>query len=199
MKKVLIALVLGICLLATTALATSGTFTAGWTSCNPGYPGSYGGWDQDPDHCRVSWDGVIQPCIENNRDATFTVGQDGYYTTSITIKHLDGVAETSDGFKVCDGPCQLDDSNVVCSFADITLGTETWKTLECPVNFNGVKTLTFHPTATLPWSDCGTWGQVAVESIDYELGSQIPEFSAIAAGLALAGAATGFVLLRKRK
>ncbi len=206
MKK-LLALILGICLLATSALAadaTWGTPEMGWAGCNTG--GGYGGWNGNPFiPCKVVWDGVVQACTDSTRDATFTVGQDNYYTTSITIEHLDGF--TDDSFEIKDG------DTVICSYTDST-SSETWMPMTCDgiddetnvddnfVPFIGQKTLTIHPTVG-PWccdyGGCDVWGQVAIRSITYELGDVIPEFSAIAAGLALAGAATGFVLLRKRK
>jgi hypothetical protein len=194
MRKALIALVLGICLLATTALAVMPSpFTSGWGDCNTA--GNYGGWDQ-VSTCKVSWDGA---CTEETRDATFTVGQTGRVLDKIIIEHLDGVAETTDSFEVKNG------NDVLCSFADVTSGSETWKTLTCDVtakNLVGETVLTFHPTANGPWAGCGTWGQVAVKSISYQdhlQGSNIPEFSAIGAGLALAGAGAGFLMLRRRK
>lgn len=52
------------------------------------------------------------------------------------------------------------------------------------------------------WAYCPDWGQVTMSwaGIKKEFeDNNVPEFSAVAAGLALAGAATGFVLLRKRK
>ncbi len=188
--KGLIALVLGVCLLATTALAADATLGSDWGQCNPA--GNYGGEGSNP-NCKVAWD---SPCTELTRDATFTVGQTGYDTTQIVISHLDGIAETTDSFEIKDG------ETVVCSFADITSGSETWKTLTCDVNYTGEKTLTFHPTAVSPWSGCNTWGQVAVKSITdnrHLPQNQIPEFSAIGAGLALAGAGAGYLMLRRRK
>lgn len=192
MNKALV-LVLGVCLMAASAFAITDPFTSGWGDCNAA--GNYGGWDK-VSTCKVSWD---SSCDEGSRDATFTVGKAGYQIDKIIIEHLDGIAETTDSFEVKDG------STVLCSFADITSGTETWKTLNCDVtsfNLVGEKALTFHPTAQTAWIGCPTWGQVAVKSITYEdhlWDQNIPEFSGIAAGLALAGAATGFILLRRKK
>ncbi|MEM4244920.1 MAG: hypothetical protein QW404_00400 [Candidatus Nanoarchaeia archaeon] len=187
MKKVL-ALVLGICLLATAALAADPSWVGtGWGNCNTA--GNYGGWDK-VSPCKVSWEPGL--CDEASRDATFIVGEADKTTTKITIQHLDGIAD--DSFEIKDAQ-----NNVLCSYQDVG-STETWKTLNCDVNLQGVQTLTMHPTQG-PWYGCGTWGQVAVSDVTYTAysGQEIPEFSAIAAGLALAGAATGFILLRRRK
>lgn len=188
--KRLIALVLGVCLLATAVIANGDPawVGSGWGNCNTA--GNYGGWDK-VSTCKVSWepDGL---CAEGTRNATFIVGEADKTTTKITIQHLDGIAD--DSFEVKDS-----NNNVLCSYQDVG-STETWKTLDCTVNLSGVQTLTLHPTQG-PWYGCGTWGQVAVKDISYTAfgGSEIPEFSAVAAGLALAGAATGFVLLRRKK
>lgn len=196
MKRIL-ALILGVCLLATTAFAADadwGSPVQGWGQCNSN--GNYGGWDK-VSICKVSWEPGT--CDDTTRDATFKVGKTGYVLDKIVIEHLDGIAETTDSFEVKNG------NDVLCSFADITSGFETWKTLECDVtakNLVGEQTLTFHPTAETAWIGCPTWGQVAVSSITYQdhlKQNDVPEFSGIAAGLALAGATTGFILLRRKK
>lgn len=200
--KRLIALVLGVCLLATVALAIpvpTGDFTSGWGDCNA--LGNYGGWNK-VSTCKVAWEPDGQgTCPENNRDATFTVGVQDRILDKITIGNLDGIANTLDSFEIKDG------DTVLCTYIDATTPphAETWTTFDCVVssqNYEGPKQLTLSPLATAPWSQCGTYGQVAIRSITYTdhlKGSNIPEFSGIAAGLALAGAATGFILLRKKK
>jgi len=134
-------------------------FKDGWANCAVS-GNNYG--DIGLSCCRVAWDGVNKPCTELNRDATFTVGTDGLLTTKIVIDHLDGIADTGDGFEVKDG------DTVLCSYVGTLPGTEIWKTLTCDVNLIGVKTLTIHPTATSPWTQCDTYGQVAINSITFE-------------------------------
>jgi hypothetical protein len=170
----------------------------GWAHCNTA--GSYGGEAQN---CCVAWD-PDTICQESTRDASFVVGANGMYTTSITIEHLDGIAETYDGFEIKDG------STVLCRFNDAASGPETWKTMVCDgyepggspyddyfSSFSGVKTLTIHPTAAQPWSLCGDWGQVAVKGISF-VTTQVPEFGTVAAVVALAGAMAGFLVIRRK-
>ena len=98
-----------------------------------------------------------------------------------------------DGFQVKDG------SAVLCEWFDPVPGNaEVWDVFECAVNFEGVKTLTIHPTAASPWAGCDTWGQVAISNIEsHTCGGDVPEFTTIGAGLALLGA--GLYAYRKRK
>ncbi len=49
------------------------------------------------------------------------------------------------------------------------------------------------------WCQCYGLNAFSWAELNGTPGSQIPEFSAIAAGIALAGAATGFVLLRRKR
>jgi len=135
------------------------SFNGGWADC--AVSGSnYGGIDGNC--CKVAWDGVTQACTPETKDATFTVGTADMVTSKIIINHLDGIAETGDGFEVKDG------NNVLCTYVGTMSGTETWKTLTCDVNLIGVKALTIHPTATSSWTQCNTYGQVAVSSITFE-------------------------------
>lgn len=187
MKKFLVGIILMIAM-ATSALAVQPWGGAGWGTCAVSGD-NYGGIDGNP--CYVAWDPSDGICPDGNKDATFTVGQAGYTTTKITIKHLDGIAESMDAFQVLDG------NTVVCSFLDPVGGAEVWKTLVCDnLNLNGEKTLTLHPLAQSAWSLCGTYGQVAISEIDW-VGNQIPEFGTIAAMVALAGAVTAFFVVRK--
>ncbi len=64
-----------------------------------------------------------------------------------------------------------------------------------------IEALNQHECERLIPEDICTWvGGTAYESQEQCQGDpQVPEFSRIAAGLALAGAATGFILLRKRR
>jgi hypothetical protein len=136
------------------------SFGDGWADC--AVTGSnYGGISKGT-CCKVAWNGVTQACTEPTRDAAFNVGAADMVTSQIIINHLDGIAETGDGFEVKDG------DNVLCTYAGTMSGTETWKTLTCDVNLIGVKTLTLHPTATGPWTQCNTYGQVAISSITFE-------------------------------
>ncbi len=204
MKKILIGLLLTVMMLYTVN-ADSAFGGDGWAMCNPN--GNYGGWDKQSD-CYVAWDPECLPvdaavsfekeicvlgCPESSRDATFTVGEVGKTTTQIVIDHLDGLAETDDSFQILDG------DNVLCTWVDPIAGNpEVWKTFYCVVNFEGEKTLTFHPTAIDPWSQCGTYGQVAVSSIDYVTeNNDIPEFTVIGATVVLGLA--GLFIYRRRK
>jgi hypothetical protein len=153
MKKLLV-LFVALAMIASVS-ATSGSFTSGWAPCNTA--GNYGGFANS---CFVAWDGVTQACTENNRDADFTVGTPGMTTTMISIDHLNGISD-NDGFEVKDG------STVLCTVPDVATSSETWSIENCAVNFDGIKTLTIHPTADA-WSDCATWGQVAVKDITFE-------------------------------
>lgn len=188
MKKLLV-LIVALAMIASVS-AFSGTFDAGWATCNAA--GNYGAWDKNPDTCRVAWNGVTQACEMGNSDATFTVGQSGMTTTEISITHLNGVSN-QDGFEIWN-----EDLTPLCTVADVPTTTETWVTDTCNVNLGDVKTLTIHPTATAPWTDCNTWGQVAISTITYEATTNaIPEFGIIAGGIALVGALGIFLYRRK--
>ncbi|MFH0978559.1 MAG: hypothetical protein V1837_04625 [Candidatus Woesearchaeota archaeon] len=190
-------LVLGLVLLAALAVSASAAplwAVGGFHQCNPS--GNYGG---DSINCWVVWDGVNQTCTDANKDATITVGSVNFETTSIEIEHLNGIANTMDGFDVVDSQ-----NNVICTFPDtVPLSTETWETLVCNgLSLNGVQTLTIHPLAASPWDnggglDCATYGQVAIREVEF-FGNQVPEFGTIAAMVALAGAVTGFFVLKKK-
>lgn len=181
MRKLLVLLV-ALAVIASVS-ATSGSFMSGWASCTSG--GGYGGWNQDPNTCRVAW---APPCTGTHGDATFTVGTTGMTTTKIIINHLDGGSD--DSFQVLDG------SKVLCSYADST-STETWMDLTCNVNLEGVKTLTLHTTGA-PGQYCNGYGQVAVSTITFDAEpNTIPEFGIIAGGIALIGALGIFVFRRR--
>jgi len=184
MKKLIVLLLALAMIVSVKAALPSGTFDAGWGSCTQG--GGYGGWDQDPNTCHVAWD---VGCNVADRDATFSVGGAGMTTTVIHILHLDGASD--DGFQVLDG------SNVLCTYVDST-SSETWMTLTCDVNLDGVKTLTLHTTgAAGPY--CVGYGQVAVSSITYDATTtSIPEFGLIAGVVALVGLVAGVVILRRK-
>jgi len=123
---------------------------SGWAACNP--LGNYGG----DTNCWVAWE---PPCtIDASIDATFTVGASGVTTTMIAIDHLNGISD-DDGFEVKDG------DTVLCTVPDVATDTETWVVTNCDVNFDGEKILTLHPTTATPWSDCATYGQVAIRAI----------------------------------
>jgi hypothetical protein len=190
MKAVLIGVFLAVLLTASamaTAFPTQPVWgLSGWYPCN--INGNYGG---SANVCYVSWDGVFRACDETNRDAAFTAGANGVTTTDIFIDHLDGIAETLDGFEVKDG------SNVLCTHVGVGSSVETWNEFDCKVSFTGAKTLTFHPTAESPWSQCGTYGQVAVKGIR-STGYTVPEFGTVTALVALMGAIVGLVVLRKK-
>jgi hypothetical protein len=193
MRKIGI-LVFGVLLLAGSALALTGTYTIvdsdGYYNCNIQTNGQYN--KNVGDFCKVVWDGVWRDCDESNREASFTVGASGQTVTSFTISHLDGVAD--DSFEVLDGTTPLSPE---CKFTEVTHGG--WKTLTCNVNFDGPKVLTIRPLANA-WDYCNGYGQVAVDSITFEYteDNNIPEFGTIAALIGLAGAATGFFLLRRK-
>jgi hypothetical protein len=169
----------------------SASFGGDWATCNAG--GGYGAWDKSPDTCRVSWDGVVQACTPETRDATFTVGVNGLTTDMITIVHLEGVADTMDSFEIKDGDA------VICGYnATGVQDSEIWHTLDCPVSISGEKTLTFHPIAEGPWALCDTYGQVAVQSITYAASAPpIPEFGMVVAGLVMV-AGIGLVVFRRK-
>jgi hypothetical protein len=194
MKKFLVGIILMIAMATSALAATSPWGGAGWHQCNTA--GNYGGFGQDQ-NCYIVWDGVNQACTDATKNATFTVGQVNTETISIDIDHLNGIADTMDGFDVLDS-----NGNVICSFPDsVPQSTETWGILHCPVSLNGVQTLTIAPKATAPWDNggglnCATYGQVAIKNITFET-QQIPEFGTIAAMVALAGAVTAFFVVRK--
>lgn len=150
MKKLLV-LIVALALMAVSVKADAQPFGGdGWAACNPA--GNYGGDTK----CFVAWE---PPCaVDASTDATFTVGALGMTTTMIAIDHLNGISD-NDGFEVKDG------DKVLCTIPDVATDTETWVVSNCAVNFVGVKTLTLHPTTTTPWSDCATYGQVAVRAI----------------------------------
>jgi hypothetical protein len=187
--------IIGILLLLALAMSVSAVDPSvdgsGWAPCNPA--GNYGG---SASICFVAWDPVNNTCPEANRDATFTVGAAGVKTDMITIDHLDGIAETMDSFQVLDAAGAL-----VCQYIDAAPGTEEdWMILNCPIEvpFEGVQTFTVHPLAQSPWSACGTYGQVAVRSINFHLeDNNVPEFGVIAAAVAMIGAIAGIILFRR--
>ena len=165
MRKLLVLFVALAMIVSVRAISVT-PFGDGWTNCNTA--GNYGGWDKTST-CKVAWDGVTQACTEDNRDATFTVGTAGMTTTTITIDHLNGISD-NDGFEVKDG------STVLCSYPDVPTSSENWNVFDCTVNLKGVETLTLHPTAATPWSDCATWGQVAVKSITFDAAPTAVDF-----------------------
>jgi hypothetical protein len=189
--------IIGILLLLAMAMSVSADAPSaafggsGWAPCN--IAGNYGG--HAADNCFVAWDPSDNECPGTTRDANFTIGSTGDTTVRIFIDHLDGIAETMDSFEVINST-----GGIVCSYEDLEpASVETWMTLECPVSFSGVQTFTIHPTATEPWSACGTWGQVAIKKIDfrYSDGGDVPEFGVIAATIAMIGAIGGIILFRR--
>jgi hypothetical protein len=186
MKKLL---VLFVALAMIASVSATSPFTNGWGDCNTA--GNYGGWDK-VSTCKVAWDGA---CTSETKDATFTVDTGSSWLAEITIEHLNGIAETMDGFEVKDAS-----GAVVCTFTDAVAGPgEVWETFHCiPTvqTYSGVQVFTLHPLAVTAWSSCGTYGQVAISSIVAVPDGQVPEFGVIAGVVALVGA-LGIFLYRR--
>lgn len=180
-----------VCSIFVPAIIADVDTVSGWGQCNTG--GGYGGWNKESP-CYTVWDA---PCTENNRQATFVVGESGKLTTEITIRHLDGIAETMDGFEVRD-----EEGALVCKYIDAAPGPETWMTLVCDdLGLYGEHVLTIEATAEAPWSGCNTYGQVAISDITYSISDtngQIPEFTVLGS-LAVLGAAGVFIAKRKKQ
>ncbi|MBD3202765.1 hypothetical protein GF327_00590 [Candidatus Woesearchaeota archaeon] len=191
MKKLILSIL--VIIAATTVFAGSATFNSDWGDCNPA--GNYGGWDKES-ACYVAWDPVDGACPESTRDATFVVGDPSGDTdyVQIVIEHLDGIAGTADNFEILD-----ENDNVVCAYtADEGSNPETWYTLFCDVSFSGEQTWTLHPTADSPWNQCGTYGQVAITSIEFnDEDNYVPEFSVLSAAAVLG--VIGLFVFFKRK
>jgi hypothetical protein len=156
MKKLLV-LLMALAMIVSVKAIIPTPFTSGWADCAVAN-GNYGGVTGT---CKVAWDGVTQACTEDNKDATFTVGNTGMTTTKITINHLNGISN-HDGFEVKEG------TNVLCTVPDVATDVETWAIYECDVNLLDETQLTLHPTAEAPWELCDTYGQVAIHEITYE-------------------------------
>ncbi|MFH0875881.1 MAG: hypothetical protein V1859_08130 [archaeon] len=208
MKKFLV-LVIALATVFSASASVPAFGGSGWGTCNT--DGGYGAWDKISP-CYTVWEPECvseafgtedveceMQCTLNTKPATFVVGEVGKTTTEITIEHLDGYAETMDGFEVRD-----EQGVLVCEYVDSAPAeVETWMTLVCDgLSLGGVHTLTITPKAAEPWTQyggCPVWGQVAISSISYETenNGEIPEFTVIGA-LAALGIA-GIYAAKKRK
>lgn len=149
-----------------------------------------------PKDMKVVWE---QGCAQGQNNATFTlIPVTGYFAGLLEIRYLDGLSN-KDSWELYywNGQQWV----LLATVNDKLDSVETWETfnidltqyqLSGPINF---KIEMIDPA----WSGCGNWGQGAFSWVRLNENGVVPEFSAVAAGLALAGAATGFVLLRKRK
>jgi hypothetical protein len=135
-------------------------------------------------------------CEEGQNNATFQLDSDGYYASTLTIRHLDGLAD--DSFKVEIQNADLSWTDMG-SYGDKGNAAEVWTetSFDIPEGRSGL--LTFRITATDgEWAQCDTYGQLALDWAELYGGSEIPEFGTLAAMVALAGAVTGFFVIRKK-
>jgi len=140
-------------------LPAPGHNLTGWSDAD--IPGNYGGYGSNPDmHYRQV---VERPCIQEGRTAivTFYIGNN--LGKSITIHHLDGLADDSfDVYFIH----EEGEETLLGSYTDQE-STETWKTssMNFPSNLSGSITLIFSATGEF-FSACNTYGQVAVSWIE---------------------------------
>jgi len=154
---------------------------------NPPEFGNYGG---DRIHSRMVWE---IGCVAGENNATFQLNSDGKYAQSITISHLDGIADDSFSLYIKNGA-----NWVLLGHYTDQGSTETWYTdsYNIPSGYSGV--LTFRIQATDgAWGLCSTYGQLAVRQGDLYCGNEVPEFGTVASLIALAGAVTAFFIVRK--
>jgi hypothetical protein len=163
----------------------------GWL---PFFDGGYGGRDGLSTIAMVWGEGGF--CNQNNNDATIELDAGSGTATKILIRHFDG--SSNDSFEVYLG------NDKIGSYADQypDESPSNWQTMEINVSFTGEKTLRIVATGPAGvycayHQNPDYYGQVAINWIELQGTTQIPEFGTIAALVALAGAVTAFLVLRK--
>jgi hypothetical protein len=180
--------------------------------------GGYGGKDSLDDvddegvgvakDMRVVWGGYpITPCTGSNNWASFVMDANGYSADFIELRALDGSSDDSFSLYIVDGSNEVFVGNYTAdpSTAEYwqTLGFELPDDPDTGLPYNGMVTFKIYSTGVKgDYCENGFYGQNAFSWI--RLSSEytqqpIPEFSAIASGIAILGAGVGFVLLRRRR
>lgn len=140
-------------------------------------------------------------CQQDDKTAYFSMSTTGT-ATELKLRHLQG--SQNDNYELYYESAPSTWTKLTGSSSDgFTCGDGTWYTdtyslpsLTGTINFKIFATINPIPSWCTSWGiNAFSWAQLNGST----QGPQVPEFSAIAAGLALAGAATGFVLLRRRK
>jgi len=185
-----------------------------WGSINSG--GGYGGKDLtdslddegagNPKDMRVVWGGFPNlKCNESNRWASFTLDTNSFEGTILKLRALDG--SSNDSFKIFlvkNNQEILVGSHLADYFPGKT--TEYWKTINFNLQnidgspFSGLITFKIYSTGQKgDYCESGFYGQNAFSwaMIYGKPQQQIPEFGPIAALVAIIGAVTVFVILRK--
>jgi len=170
MKKVLIFSVIAGLMLVTagTVLAdTTETIDIGDTISETTYMADgwgpiQSGWGGNSGKFRVIWEPSLGSCEDVDKWASVTLPtmNSSELITSITIKHLDG--RTNDSFRIYINGVEVNSYNTDSD------GIEIWETTTFPVSGEYIASeAVIKLEATAPaWSLCGTYGQVAIDSIE---------------------------------
>ncbi|MEM4244919.1 MAG: hypothetical protein QW404_00395 [Candidatus Nanoarchaeia archaeon] len=139
-------------------------------------------------------------CQQDDKLAYFSMSTSGT-AYELKLRHLQGSQNDNYNLYYESSPGTWTQLTLGSSTDPYCVGGECWYTdsyalpgLTGTINFKIEATINPIPS----W--CTSWGINAFSYAQLNgVETQIPEFSAIAAGLALAGAATGFILLRRKK
>jgi hypothetical protein len=174
-----------------------GSTLNGWSNNQTGVPFSgnnYGGGDDGTFRLIL---GPGDGCLDINRDATFTLDAGSNTVSQLTLVHLDGSQDDSFDVYIKDG----ENYTKIGSYSWKGYEGEVWMTSSYPFSpRSGVVEFKIVATGNINQLFCPQYGQLAfsLARIEQEQ-SPIPEFSAVAAGIALVGAGAGFIFLRRRR
>jgi hypothetical protein len=152
----------------------------------PGAQGGYYGGLPYADFCLVWEPGCAAGTESAAVDLQFNGGSE-----KIIIRQLDGQSEL-DSFDV------LVNGVIVGHYADSLVPTEDWVVSEFPVSdITGNQAVALVATDSA-WPSCDPWGQIAVDYINVEPDTSVPEFGVIGGVAALIGALSVVFLMRKK-
>jgi hypothetical protein len=158
--------------------------------------GNYG-FGSDPEasaDCALVWE---ISCDTGTESAEFEMDTQGFFASRLELRHLDGIAD--DSFKVFISANALDWVNLGKYSDSVSGGSEVWKTsfFDIPPGYSGNLYFMVNSTAA-PWPGCDAYGQLAMHYARIYGTSEVPEFGTIASLIALAGAASAFLIVRRK-
>ncbi|MBU1975800.1 MAG: hypothetical protein KKG59_05335 [Nanoarchaeota archaeon] len=173
----------------------------------PLYGGDHGDWGVAPegstgygDEGRDHFCMIVGPGDCSDVDTWSMVFTADGPVNKIRVRHLDGQVDDTFSMAMTDaagGPVEIGMVNAPAGGGEIWRVSE-WMNLPFTIPDGETRTLYFTAEAPIePW--CETWGQIAIDYVEFDYEEEVPEFGLLAITIAMIGALGGLFMLRKRR